>query len=274
MRLGHWLIDREQRTLSDSTRTRSLTPRSWDVFVYLLDHRGQLVTTATLLTRFWRNVSADETYVRKSILEIRKALGDDARSPLFIKTIPKQGYVFLPERASDPEVSAGPVLAVLPFMSIGSGRKGESMADGMTEEVLNKLTRGLTAPVLARTSTFQFKGARMDIREIGAALNATHILEGSIRTSEGSIRVTAQLIDCRTGAHLWSQTYQRELQKDVFELQEGIADEVTETVRLTVGGAGVESDESLRTVYVSQRFTEPDQFRQIVAAVSRREPKD
>lgn len=272
MQLGHWLIDREQRTLSDSTRTRSLTPRSWDVFMYLLDHRGELVTTAALLTAFWGNVSADETYVRKSILEIRKALGDDARSPVFIKTIPKHGYVFLPERDSETSVSPGPVLAVLPFMSIGNGRENESLADGMTEELLNKLTQGLTAPVLARTSTFQYKGVHMDIREIGAALNATHILEGSIRTTEGSIRVTAQLIDCRSGAHLWSETYQRDLQKDVFELQEGIADEVTETVRLTVTGAG--SEESLRTVYVSQRFTEPDQFRQIVAAVSRREPKE
>ncbi|MEJ2090176.1 MAG: winged helix-turn-helix domain-containing protein, partial [Gammaproteobacteria bacterium] len=150
MQIGRWRLDRDQHTLSDAVETRSLTPRSWDVLVYLLEHRGELVGTDTLLKLFWRGLSADQTYVRKSILEIRKALDDDARAPRFIKTVPKLGYVLL--RGEEAEHAERPILAVLPFLNLGGDLEDERLTDGVTEELIIKLTQGLSAQVIARPS--------------------------------------------------------------------------------------------------------------------------
>lgn len=270
MQVGRWQLDREQRTLSDGTEARALTPRSWDVLLYLLDNPGRLVRTETLLARFWRGAD-DETYVRKSIAEIRRALGDDARSPAYIRTVPKQGYVFLPQAAETrPGEWLGPTIAVLPFASISSEPENESFAEGISEEVLNKLTQRVPAHVVARTSSFQFKGVNTDVRSIGRSLSASHILEGSVRRAGHAVRITAQLIDAGSGAHLWSHTYQREL-ADVFVVQDEIASVITRAVRGALIGSARESpSESIRAVHVSRRFTDPDDFKRIVDAIRRR----
>lgn len=265
MQIGRWRLDPDQHTLSDAVETRSLTPKSWEVLVYLLEHRGELVGSETLLGLFWRGLSADRTYVRKSILEIRKALGDDARSPRFIKTVPKQGYVLL--REDEQAQDAGPVLAVLPFLSMG-GEQDDSFADGVTEELINKLTQGLSAQVVARTSSFKFKNVHLDVRHIGRELNASHIVEGSVRRAADRVRITGQLIDCSSGAHLWSETYDREL-TDVFQVQDDVAELITAAVRHGLKNGRGGPAEPGRIVYVSRRFTAPDDFKRIVEAISR-----
>lgn len=266
MQIGRWQLDREQRKLSDETETLSLTPRSWDVLLYLLDNRGTLVRTDTLLERFWRGAVSDETYVRKSISEIRKALGDDVRAPVFIKTVPKLGYVFLWQRSANSDDPASRAIAVLPFANISGDRENEHFADGITEEILNRLTQRVHAPVIARTSSFQFKGVTVDVRSIGRSLNASHILEGSVRKAADSVRITAQLIDATSGAHLWSETYQRVL-ADVFVVQDEIASTISREVRRRIGARDEETPTPVRTVYVSDRFVDRDDFKRIVEAI-------
>jgi TolB-like protein len=127
-------------------------------------------------------------------------------------------------------------LAVLPFVNLSSDPEQEYFSDGLTEEVLNQLAQVRDLRVTARTSSFSFKGKNEDMRVIGEKLGVDNLLEGSIRKDGKSLRITAQLINSKDGAHLWSQTYDREL-SGVFALQEEIAKDVARAlkIRLDVG---------------------------------------
>jgi TolB-like protein/DNA-binding winged helix-turn-helix (wHTH) protein/tetratricopeptide (TPR) repeat protein len=123
-------------------------------------------------------------------------------------------------------------IAVLPFTNMSSDPENEYFSDGMSEEILDALVKTNRMPVIARTSSFQFKGKNQDIREIGQQLGVTHVLEGSVRKAGSRVRISAQLIDSKTGAHIWSDTYEREL-LDVFALQ----DEIATTITTQIGSA-------------------------------------
>jgi TolB-like protein/tetratricopeptide (TPR) repeat protein len=124
-------------------------------------------------------------------------------------------------------------IAVLPFTDMSEKHDQEYFGDGMAEEILDLLAKipGLT--VIGRTSSFQFKGKNEDLRTIGTKLNAAHVLEGSVRNSGDQVRITAQLINARTGAHEWSETYDRHI-GDVLKLQDAIAASVVRELQLTV----------------------------------------
>ena len=113
-------------------------------------------------------------------------------------------------------------VAVLPFVNMSSDPEQEYFSDGISEEILNVLTRIPNLKVAARTSSFQFKGKNLDIADIGKQLQVNHLLEGSVRKSGNTLRITAQLIETETGFHLWSETYDRN-PEDVFAIQDEIA---------------------------------------------------
>ena len=113
-------------------------------------------------------------------------------------------------------------VAVLPFVNMSSDPEQEYFSDGISEEILNVLTRIPNLKVAARTSSFQFKGKNLDVAEIGRQLRVNHVLEGSVRKSGTTLRITTQLIEAETGFHLWSQTFDRKLE-DVFAIQDEIA---------------------------------------------------
>ena len=128
-------------------------------------------------------------------------------------------------------LSTEPSIAVLPFVNMSDDVEKEHFADGLSEELLNKLAaiRGLN--VVGRTSSFYFKNKRATPSEIAAALKVSHLLEGSVRRSGSRVRVTAQLIDARNGYHLWSQTYDREF-NDIFQVQDDIAHAVAAALQV------------------------------------------
>ena len=119
-------------------------------------------------------------------------------------------------------ISDEPSVAVLPFVNMSSDPEQEYFSDGISEEVLNVLTRIPNLKVAARTSSFQFKGRNLDIEDIGQQLQVNHLLEGSVRKSGNTLRITAQLVETDTGFHVWSETYDRKLE-DVFAIQDEIA---------------------------------------------------
>jgi TolB-like protein/tetratricopeptide (TPR) repeat protein len=114
------------------------------------------------------------------------------------------------------------VVAVLPFANMSADPENEYFSDGISEEILNALTRVEGLQVVARTSSFSFKGRNEDMREIGRKLNASALIEGSVRKAGNRVRITAQLINTADGTHYWSETYDREL-KDIFEIQDEIS---------------------------------------------------
>jgi adenylate cyclase len=141
-----------------------------------------------------------------------------------------------PEKGSDP-VSDNPVsdssIAVLPFVNMSSDKEQEYFSDGLSEELLNQLAQIPQLRVIARTSSFSFKGKEADVATIAKVLNVANVLEGSVRKSGNSMRITAQLIRTSDSSHLWSKTYNREI-KDVFEVQDEIAGEVVASLKLTL----------------------------------------
>ena len=144
-----------------------------------------------------------------------------------------------------PRVAA---LAVLPFVNMSADPENEFFSDGMTEELINALTRVEGLRVASRTSAFAFKGRDLDVREIGQRLNVTAVLEGSVRRAGNRLRVTAQLINAADGYHLWSDTYDRQL-ADVFEVQDELARSIVGTLRPRLtGGPAVTSAASAVTV--------------------------
>jgi TolB-like protein/Tfp pilus assembly protein PilF len=126
-------------------------------------------------------------------------------------------------------------IAVLPFVNMSGDQENEYFSDGLTEELLNSLARIKELKVTGRTSSFAFKGRNTDLREIGQTLGVAHILEGSVRKAQNRLRITAQLIKAEDGYHMWSDTYDRELD-DIFTIQEEIAKQVaTELVSTLLG---------------------------------------
>jgi len=121
----------------------------------------------------------------------------------------------------------GPSIAVLPFPDMSAEKDQEHFCDGLTEELLNVLTRIPKLRVASRTSSFAFKGKEINLKEAAEKLQVAHILEGSVRKSGTKIRVTAQLIEASSDSHLWSETYDRELD-DIFAIQDDIAAHILE----------------------------------------------
>jgi len=141
-----------------------------------------------------------------------------------------------PEKSSDAASRAIPTdssIAVLPFVNMSSDKEQEYFSDGLSEELLNQLAQVPQLRVIARTSSFSFKGKEVDIATIARTLNVAHVLEGSVRKSGNSLRITAQLIRTADSSHLWSKTYDREM-SDVFKVQDEIAGEVVASLKLTL----------------------------------------
>ncbi len=150
-------------------------------------------------------------------------------------------------------------IAVLPFVDMSPDRSQEYFGDGIAEEIINALTRVEDLRVVARTSSFAFKGRDAQAQEIGARLGVGSLLEGSVRTVGPKIRITAQLIDCEQGYHLWSERYDREME-DVFAIQDEVARAIVETLKAKLGDNGNDivkpgtEDVEAYTLYLRGRY--------------------
>ena len=146
-------------------------------------------------------------------------------------------------------------IAVLPFVNMSSDAEQEYFSDGISEELLNLLAKIPELRVISRSSAFSFKGQNLEIPEIAQRLNVAHILEGSVRKSGNTLRITAQLIDARSDTHLWSETYDRTLD-DVFAIQDDIAATVVAQLKITLLGEAptvAETDPEAYALYLQAR---------------------
>jgi TolB-like protein/DNA-binding winged helix-turn-helix (wHTH) protein len=147
-------------------------------------------------------------------------------------------------RHARPGPLAARSIAVLPFVDMSAGHDEQYLADGMAEEILDLLATIPALKVIARTSSFSFRGRSVDLREMGEQLGAAYIVEGSVRRSGSQVRIGAQLVDAASGARLWSGAYDREY-RDVLALQEQIAAGIARALQLAVGGDFVHADRKL-----------------------------
>ena len=138
---------------------------------------------------------------------------------------------------SETRQARAPSVAVLPFVDMSAEREYEYLGDGIAEEILNLLSKAPAVTVIARSSSFAFKGQNADIARVAERLNVTHVLEGSLRKSGNQVRITARFVDATTSTQLWSATYDSEFE-DVFAVQSEIASAVARALRGTLDGAG------------------------------------
>ncbi len=145
------------------------------------------------------------------------------------ETVQPPAIVQAPAPAATPAISQKSI-AVLPFVDMSQNKDQEYFSDGIAEELLNRLAKFPDLLVAARTSAFQFKGKTLDVADIGRQLRVAHVLEGSVRKSGTRLRITAQLIDTKTGYHLWSETYDRDA-ADIFKVQDEISNAIADELK-------------------------------------------
>ncbi|MCH7636876.1 MAG: adenylate/guanylate cyclase domain-containing protein, partial [Proteobacteria bacterium] len=144
-----------------------------------------------------------------------------------------------PARAAPLALPDKPSIAVLPFVNMSGDPKQEYFSDGITEDIITELSRFATLFVIARNSSFHFKGKAVKVSEIGRDLGVQYVVEGSVRKAGNRVRVTAQLVEAASGNHIWAERYDREL-VDIFEVQDEVAHTVAATVSGRLDDAGAE----------------------------------
>jgi TolB-like protein len=205
---GPFRVDSRDRVLLRDGKPVPLAPKAVDVLLVLLAARGRIVPKDSVLNAVWPDTFVEEDNLAQNISLLRKALGERSREQQYIETVSKRGYRFAAEvREStgdriEPARSELKSVAVLPFLDLSPNRDQEYFSDGLTEEIIDALTRLGGLKVVARTSSFQFKGKALDIRRIGEQLGVGTVLEGSVRKDGTRLRISAQLNQVRNGYHL------------------------------------------------------------------------
>lgn len=231
-------LDAGKRLLRRRGEPVALTPRVFDTLLYLVRHQGRVLEKEELMRAIWPDSFVEENNLTQNISTLRQALGESRGENRYIVTVPGRGYRF----AADVRTSAGhyvtppappdKTIAVLAFDNMSADPENEYFCDGLAEEILNAISKIEGLRVAARTSAFSFKGKKMNVGEIGRALGVSTILEGSVRRSGHRMRITAQLIDASNGYHLWSESYDREIEmRDIFDVQDEITLAVVEALK-------------------------------------------
>ena len=183
-------------------------------------------------------------FVADRFLPVGAGLARDSRTQEAASDNRAQGALLQEGTEPEPVIAVDEKsIAVLPFVDMSPDKDQEYMSDGLAEELLNLLAKVPNLRVIARTSSFAFKGKEVDIAEIAKKLNVAHVLEGSVRKSGNQVRITAQLIRASDSSHLWSETYDRSLD-DVFAIQDEISAAVVEQLKITLLGAAPKAKET------------------------------
>lgn len=237
------LLDTDLRELSREQVPVSVEPQVFDLVVHLMENRDRVVSKDELIDKIWHGRSVSESTLTSRINAARKAIGDSGASQALIRTIARKGFRFVGNveaksgaRTAEPGRSVTtphallalpdrPAIAVLPFTNMSGDREQDYFSDGISEDIITALSKLRWFFVIARNSSFVYKGRAVHLNEIARELGVRYVLEGSVRRSGDRVRISAQLNDVSTGGHLWAERYDREL-ADIFAVQ----DEITEAI--------------------------------------------
>jgi len=231
---GPFRLDTAKRTLARDGRPVRLGSRALDILCALASARGDVVSKDALMAAVWPGQIVEENAIQVQVSALRKALNEDRTGTDPIVTVPGRGYRLIDLASSratpdgegkaprDPARTEDRSIAVLPFQNLSSDSEQEYFADGMVEDIIAGLSRISWLTVIARNSSFSYKGKTTDVKQIGRDLGVRYLLEGSVRKTGPRVRVTVELIDAETGIHLWVERYDRQLD-DIFALQDEIA---------------------------------------------------
>ena len=238
---GPFTLDPDRRSLSREGVTVELGQRGCDLLQALLDADGQPVTKGALLDRVWPDTTVEEGNLTVQIAGLRKLLGTGPQGQDWIVTVPRVGYRLILPQSPKPEVreTLKPALAVLPFANLGSDPEQDYFADGVVEDIITALSKFKSFAVIARNSSFTYKGRAVDVRQVGEDLGVRYVLEGSIRRAGDRLRISAQLVECEGGQHIWAEHFDGKI-GDVFDFQDRITESVASVVEPHIQKAELE----------------------------------
>ena len=238
-------LDGERRELRADGTIVPVEPQVFDLLVYLIENRERVVSKDDLIASVWAGRIVSDSTLDSRVNAARKALADSGKAQRLIRTVARKGFRFVgevrdaasaaptehglvPAEGNDrppPPIADRPAIAVLPFVNMSGDPEQEYFSDGISEDIITALSKLRWFFVIARNSSFTYKGKAVHLRQIGDELGVGYVVEGSVRKSGDRVRITAQLNDVATGSHIWAEHYDREL-ADVFAVQ----DEITEAI--------------------------------------------
>lgn len=241
IRFGVYELDPMGGELRKGGITVKLQPQPFKVLALLASRAAQIVSKEEIRHQLWGATTfVDiEKGVSFCLKQVRAALGDNAKNPRFVETLPRRGYRFIapidrlqsaegrPSSPADAEIA----LAVLPFDNISANQEDAYFADGMTEALINELAHISAIRVISRTSVMQYKGAKRSLPEIARDLKVNAVVEGTVLRSGKRVRIAVQLIDARTDRNLWADSYERGL-RHVLALQSDVARAISSEIKV------------------------------------------
>ena len=290
-RVGDWLVRPERLCMDRPGKSVHVTPKAMAVLQCLAAARGEVVARNAILDTVWPAAAVTDDVLTQCVVELRKAFDDSAQDPGYIETIPRRGFrlvapvselddapaksVFRRSIAAtivgfviaglslavfdysfnQPPADKPARIAVLPFTDLSSKRVG-TFGDGLTDELINCLTKLDGVQVIGRASSNFFRGSDEDVHLIGRQLEASHVLEGSVQLTGDTIRVVARLTDVAAGHLVWTDSYALQLD-DYFDVQREIAESVAGVLSIGLGvGPLAEAEGATRNVDAYKQFLE------------------
>jgi len=240
------ILDTDRRELRRGAELVAMQPQVFDLLVHLLKHRDHVVSRDDLIALVWGGRIVSDSTLDSRINAARNAIGDNGKEQRLIRTIPRKGIRFVgavngpcdAQAASSVEAEQPrsglalpdrPAIAVLPFDNMSGDREQEYFSDGISEDIITALSKLRWFFVIARNSSFTYKGRAVHMRQVATELGVRYVVEGSVRRSGDRVRITAQLNDTATGSHIWAEHYDRKL-IDVFAVQDEITDAIVTAI--------------------------------------------
>ncbi|AWM07696.1 winged helix-turn-helix domain-containing protein [Bradyrhizobium symbiodeficiens] len=236
LEFGPFRIDVDAGILFHGAEPTPLGQRAVLLLALLVRRGGAPVSKDALIEAAWPALAIEESNLTVQIAAVRRIMAAISGEAGWIETLPRRGYRYIGPAATtlDPDCATAareqpplplpdrPSIAVLPFANLSGDAEQDYFADGMVDDIITGLSRINWLFVIARNSTFIYKGAAVDVKQIGRELGVRYVLEGSVRKTGAMVRITGQLIDASTGMHVWADRYDRR-SEDVFALQDDIA---------------------------------------------------
>jgi len=238
---GTFVLDGVEGTLRDGGAPVDVGGKALALLKALLQADGETLTKSALMDAAWPKTAVEESNLTVQVAALRKCLGQMPDGSEWIVTVPRVGYRFARMKREAPEtvsaLSAAPAaktsIAVLPFINMSSDPEQDFFAEGLSEDLITDLSKVPGFTVIARNSSFAYKGRQLDIRTVAAELGVRYVIEGSVRRAAGRVRINAEIVDATDQSHVWADRFDRDL-ADVFALQDEIVGKIVHAIVGTI----------------------------------------